>query len=234
MSVDIIYLEEGIKMKLKGQLNFKGGVSLRLKHHFSKQHHWTARNFSEEAAHIENFSTNLSKVDGRRHRAYVTGAILFAVAALEASINEFYLEAQDRDKNTLSGLNDSQLSVLANQWVNFKPFFPVLKKYQEALKSVGQKEFDQSRNPFEDTDSLVYLRNALIHYKPEWDDEAKVHQKIKARLHKKFSLNTFSKPKSLWFPHQCLGAGCAKWSVDTIESFMLEFCKVLGIPNRFE
>lgn len=222
-------------MKLKGQLNFKGGVSLRLKHSFSKQHHWAARNFSEEAAHIENSNTELSKVeDVRKHRAYVTGAILFAIAALEASINEFYQEALDGNKNTLSGLNDSQLSTLAKQWVTFNSHFSVLEKYQEALKSVGQKEFDRSRNPFQDTSSLVYLRNALIHYKPEWEDEAKVHQKIEVRLHKKFSLNTFSNPKGLWFPHQCLGAGCAKWSVDTIESFMSEFCKVLGIPNRFK
>lgn len=220
-------------MKLKGQLNFKGGVSLRLKHSFSKQHYRTARYFSEEAAHIENSSTNLSKVDGSKHRAYVTGAILFAIAALEASINEFHLEALDGNKNTLSGLNDSQLSALANQWVTVEPL-PVLEKYQEVLKSVGQKEFDRGRNPFQDTDLLIYLRNALIHYKPEWDDEAKVHQKIESCLHKKFSLNTLSNSKSLWFPHQCLGAGCAKWSVDTIESFMSEFCKVLEIPNRFK
>lgn len=221
-------------MKLKGQLNFKGGVSLRLKHSFSKQHYRTARYFSEEAAHIEDSSTNLSKVDGSKHCcAYVTGAILFAIAALEASINEFYLEALDENKNTLSGLNNSQLSALANQCVTVESL-SVLEKYQEALKSIGQKEFDRGRNPFQDTDSLIHLRNALIHYKPEWDDEAKVHQKIQARLHKKFSLNTLSNSKSLWFPHQCLGAGCAKWSVETIELFMSEFCKVLGIPNRFK
>lgn len=222
-------------MKLKGQLSYKGGASLRLKHSFSKQHYRAARYFSEEAAHIENSSTNLSKVDGSKHRAYVAGAILFAVAALEAFINEFYLEALDRNKNNiLSGLDDSQLSALAKQWGTFNRFLSALKKYQEAFKSVGQKEFDRSRNPFLDANSLIDLRNALVHYKPEWDDEAKVHQKIEVRLHKKFSLNTFSNSKSLWFPHQCLGAGCAKWSVDTVESFMSKFCKVLGIPNRFK
>lgn len=220
-------------MKLKGQLNFKGDVSLRLKHSFSKQHYRSARYFSEEAARMENSSTNPSKVDESKHRAYVTGTILFAIAALEVSINEFYLKALDGNKNTLLGINDSQLSALASQWVTVESFC-VLEKYQEALKSVGQKEFDRGRNPFQDTDSLIYLRNALIHYKPEWDDEAKVHQKIEACLHKKFPLNTFSNPKGLWFPHQCLGAGCAKWSVDTIESFMSEFCKVLGIINRFK
>jgi len=220
-------------MKLNGKLNFIGNVSMRVKHSFSKEHHWAAKNFSEEATHIENSSMNLSKVNENKYRAYVTGTILFAVAALEASINELYLEALDRNKTTLSGLNDSQLTALTNQWVTVERLC-VLEKYQEALKFSGQKEFDRGKNPFQDADSLIDLRNALVHYKPEWDDEAKVHQKIKVRLEKKFSLNPFSNPKGLWFPHQCLGAGCAKWSVDTIESFMSEFCNILGIPNRFK
>jgi len=226
-------------MKLRGQLSFTGGVSLRLKHSFSKQHHWAARYFSEEVARIETSSTKLSEQDKRKHRAYVTGAILSAVAALEASINEFYLEAQDRNKNTLSGLTDSELSALVNKWTTvkcsnkrFERLF-ILDKYQEALKSVGRKEFNRGGHQYQDADSLIYLRNALVHYKLEWDDETKVHSNIEARLKSKFLLNTFSDVKSLWFPHQCLGAGCAKWSVDIIELFMSEFCKVIGIPNRF-
>lgn len=77
-------------MKFRGQLSFTGGVSLRLKHNFSKQHHWAARYFSEEVARIETSSTKLSEQDKRKStaRAYVTGTILSAVAALEASIFE--------------------------------------------------------------------------------------------------------------------------------------------------
>jgi len=228
-------------MKLRVQSSVTIGGSLRLKHIFSKQHHWAARYFSEEADRIENSNMKLSekKLDARKHRAYVTGAILSAVAALEASINELYLEAQDRNKNTLSGLNDSELSALVNKWTTvkcsnkrFERLF-ILDKYQEALKSVNKKEFKTGEYPYQDAASLIYLRNALVHYKPEWDDEANVHSTIKARLKGKFRLNTFSDMNSLWFPHQCLGAGCAKWSVDVIELFMSEFCKVIGIPNRF-
>jgi len=219
-------------MNLKGKINFKGGVSMRVKHSFSKQHYSAASYFSNEAKKIENSNANLSKLDLSKHRTYITGTIFFAVAALEASINEFYLEVIDRNKNTLSSLNDTELSDLANIWKDVETK-AILDKYQEALKSLGKKEFDRGRNPFQDTDSLITLRNALVHYKPEWDDETDVHKKIETRLHKKFSLNTFSKPKNLWFPHQCLGAGCARWSIDTIESFMSEFCKALGIVNRF-
>jgi len=220
-------------MQLKGKISFKGGVSMRVKHSFSKQHYSAAKCFSNEAIQIESSSTSISEEDLSKHRAYVTGTIFFAVAALEASINEFYLEALDRNENTLSGLNNNQLSILSCKWENIESL-PVDEKYQEALKSLGKKEFDKGRNPFQDTVSLIDLRNALVHYKPEWDDETDVHKKIKIRLHKKFPINTFSKPKNLWFPHQCLGAGCAIWSINTIESFMSEFCKAMGIINRFK
>lgn len=76
-------------MKFSGQLSFTGDVSLRLKHNFSKQHHWAARYFSEEVARIETSNTKLSEQDKKSTaRAYVTGTIRSAVAALEASIFE--------------------------------------------------------------------------------------------------------------------------------------------------
>lgn len=58
-------------MKFSGQLSFTGDVSLRLKHNFSKQHHWAARYFSEEVARIETSNTKLSEQDKRKHRARI-------------------------------------------------------------------------------------------------------------------------------------------------------------------
>ena len=80
--------------------------------------------------------------------------------------------------------------------------------------------------------ALGKIRNALIHYRPEWDNEQKEHKKLKERLSGRFALNKHG--AGLWFPHQCLGAGCAAWATNQAESFMTDFCQRLGIPNRID
>jgi hypothetical protein len=67
---------------------------------------------------------------------------------------------------------------------------PVLGKYQSALRLAGVEPFDDGRAPFQDVESLVKLRDALVHYKPEWHNvESQPHHKREARLRGKFPLN---------------------------------------------
>ncbi len=205
---------------------------MQVKHSFSRQHFSAAKHFAEAGESLEKSIRQPQHADRTKHRAYVTGAVLSAVAALEASINELYLEANDQNKMALAGLSDPIIANLATEWSNVEPY-ELLDKYQAALKTAGNPEFDRGSLPFQDVDSLVYLRNALVHYKPEWDNEAKVHAKLRSRLHSRFPLNPFAASSSLWFPHQCLGAGCARWAVESIEQFMADFCLRMGIPRRF-
>ena len=227
----LIRREGSLSAHLSGKLEFSGDLAMRVKHSFSRQHFSAAEFCSEEASRIESSGTDQSEVERSNHRAYVTGVIFSAVATLESSINELYLEAKDKNKTALAGLTDADLSALEGEWESVESN-PTLEKYQEALRILGRPELDRGNNPFQDADSLIYLRNALIHYKPEWDDETKIHAKIRARLNKKSALNTISDPNSLWFPHQCMGAGCAAWSVDTTRAFVVEFCKRMGLAPR--
>jgi hypothetical protein len=86
--------------------------------------------------------------------------------------------------------------------------------------------------PYQDGESLIKLRDALMHSKPEWNDEKGNHQKLEQRLSGKFPLNPYFDPQSLWFPHQCVGAGCAQWSVRSASVFSDEFCKRSEIAQR--
>jgi len=204
---------------------------MQVKHSFSRQHFRTAKYFSQACADIETSSRDVPESSWSKHRAYVTGTILFAVAAIEASVNELFLEAKDNDKNKLAGLSDASISCLAQVW-DCVERLRVVDKYQKALSVVGAKEFDRGHPPFQDVSSVVKLRNALVHYKPEWDHKAKVHRELESTLTGKFQLNPFGSPGSLWFPHRCLGAGCAEWAVATVDGFMSEFCRRMGIPAR--
>ena len=203
---------------------------LRVKHSFSGQHLVAAKEFVRLCACGELKAVGASE-ESCEHRAYATGAVVFSVAFLEASINELYLEAIDGNRQRLEGLSEAQVATLAELWEVIERA-SVLSKYQVALAACGAERFDEGAEPLQGTHALVKVRDALIHYRPEWDDELKVHKAIEDRLRGRFALNPLAKPDALWFPHQCLGAGCAKWSVEQAESFMRGFCERLGIPSR--
>jgi len=89
-------------------LHFAVSVTASVIHKFSRQHLEAARHFADSAMDVES-EPNLTERHRSAHRAYVTGAIIFSVAFLEASINEFYLEAVGLDQTSLQGLTAQQL-----------------------------------------------------------------------------------------------------------------------------
>ena len=207
----------------------QGEVSLRRKHSFSKQHLLAAQYFATTAQSIEN--AHPGEKEFARHRAYVTGAILSAAAFLEASINELFHEAENREKEKVPSFDDATVARLAKIWGDIE-FKSILLKYQTVLEVAGGKRFEQDRAPYDDAESLIRLRNTLMHYKPEWDDEQGRHHNLRERLEKKFPLNPLVPRGSSWFPHLCLGAGCAQWATHAVASFSAEFCVRLKIPSR--
>jgi hypothetical protein len=203
-------------------------ASVNTKHNLSRQHLKTAQYFAEQSAKIENKG---HEADDIQHRAYVTGAVTFAVHFLEASINELYLESQEKYPYMLKGLTDQVLQMLTVLWDHIERS-PTLDKYQTVLRVANAEQFDKEKPPYQDTASLVALRDALVHYKPQWSNEPGRHHKLETRLRDKFPLNALARKGSLWLPHQCLGAGGAKWAVDVVTAFTDKFCERLKIPKR--
>jgi len=205
-------------------------ATTKMKHSFSRQHLAAARLFAQLATEIE-ARGEAEETTKKEHRAYVTGAVVFSVAFLEASINELYLEAVDGNKTSLPSLTDPQFTILTELWPIVEQQ-QILGKYQTVLAACGLHRFDKGAEPFQGVDNLVKIRNVLIHYRPEWDDELVEHKKIQDRLSDKFELNPLAGPGTLWFPHQCLGSGCSRWAVEQVGQFMTEFCQRLEIPSR--
>jgi hypothetical protein len=202
----------------------------RMKHSFSMQHLVAGRHFASLASQIQG-KGKITEQDASELRAYVAGTVIFSVAFLEASINELYLEALDRNTATLNGLTAQQMAVLAELWETVEQH-QLLGKYQIALAACGKSRLDKGAEPFQGTDGLVKMRNVLIHYRPEWNDELEEHKKVQDRLNGRFPLNPLANAGSLWFPDQCLGAGCAEWAIKQVVDFMREFCSHLGVRCR--
>jgi len=205
-----------------------------VQHRITKQHFQAGAFFADSATCLESKIAKahlLNDIRKAHHRAYAVGAIVSAVMGLEACINEIYLDACDKSKTNLAGLDEDAMSLLALWWPEIESR-SILLKYEHALLLLGKPQLPRGENPYQDADHLIHLRNALTHYKPEWDDSLDMHSGLQCRLTGKFDLNRLSTTSNLWFPHQCLGAGCAKWAVSTAEEFVRAFCEHLGIPER--
>ena len=206
-------------------------ATARVKYHFSQQHLRAAEFFAQQSQTFEATVQTPDVTQQSQHRAFVTGTIFSAVSFLEASINELFLSATSTDTTALPSF-DAHLFELFTQFWEEVEKFPLLHKYQVALALAGKDRFDQGSPLYQDAENLVKLRDCLVHYKPEWDDESGRHQKLENRLKRKFALNQYVAQSTLWFPHQCLSAGCALWSVATARDFSNEFCTRLAIPQR--
>lgn len=197
-----------------------------------RSHLFAARHFADLACELEKRHEGTSDPDILgQHRAYVTGAILSAVAFLEASINELYLEVQDHLVNGSNGGKRRVLAVPAHFWsAGARP--PVLHKYQLALVVADAEPFDENRAPFRDADGLVALRDALVHSRPEWRDSHGRRQNLERRLRAKFRHNGLMSEQDPEFPDRLLSAGCAEWAIRIAERFSVAFCQRMAIPAR--
>jgi len=207
-----------------------------VQHRITKQHFRAGAFFADNSTCME---SEIAKAhlqnDARKpqHRAYVVGAIVSAVMGLEACINEVYLDACDKNRTNLAGIDEGPMSLLALWWPQIERK-PILFKYEHTLLLLGKPQLPRGANPYQEADHLIHLRNALTHYKAEWDDSLDVHDDLQCRLTGKFDLNPLSTKDALWFPHQCLGSGCANWAMAAAKELVRAFCESLGISNRIQ
>lgn len=165
------------------------------------------------------------------YHGQVMGAIFLAVATMESYINEIFSDADDGGFNPLHWLNPHQIDLLARMWRRGIPRtsrYPILEKYQITLELLSYATFDEGRNPYQDAQLVIQLRNSLVHYEPETlilrlpeeVNHDNLHN-LEKKLHNKFS----SRPQregisSTWWPYQCLCAECAKWAATTAISLI--------------
>ena len=169
------------------------------------------------------------------HRSYVIGSIITAVCYLEATINELFTNVEE-----ISSSNEWSPDVaikMNEEWANERSLQLII-KYERALCIVKSESFDRGAEPYQSAASLIFLRNALIHYKPEWIGTGEsynktLNEKLRQKLEKKIKkLNPMTQEGSLFFPHLCLGYGCAKWAVESSLKFSNEFFSKIGLPSN--
>lgn len=189
-------------------------------------HIFAAAYFSRKAKELED--VNAEKPFGDFYEEImwnVSSAILFSVAALEADANEIFIDAHINLQVYDKGLLDEIWNLIEQK--------AILDKYEMVLFLKKKERFDKGDSIYQDTTNLIKLRNALVHFKPEWSDEKKEHKKIEERLRGKFQLSPFLPPEAEFFPKKCMSHGCAEWSVKTALAFRTFFSHKSDLPDRF-
>lgn len=211
---------------------------MRVKSGFSNLLFTAARMFAEksEAIEVSEKALEWPQPNHKQNSSFATAAVIMSAAALEAAINEIYDRAVDKRYTVFPSLIEKQVDLIAQLW-SIVERSPVIEKHDVALTAAGLDIIDHGCEPYQSAEALIYLRNIIMHYKPEWDDQLKELKKLENRLKDKFPLNRLTDPDNLkgnilWFPGRCLGAGCAKWACDAAYNYHIKFVNTLGITSH--
>ncbi len=208
--------------------------------YYSILHLKTADLFSNKAKEIEGkYEGEFDLVLTSELNSYVTSVILSSVAFLEANINETLSDIFEGNSHFRSEIDKDKQEQLRKLWhlgIPRTASYSVLNKYETTLVLLVNKKLDKGCSPIQDILQLIKLRNALIHFEPEWKSWTESNNdkdKFFKALNGKFELNPFFSKEEPFFPQRCLGAGCAEWAVINSLKFVDEFCNLSGLKPLY-
>ena len=201
---------------------------------FDNIHLHSAQLFAEHALTIEQDSLSVEKPQQvsteitQSYKSYVASSIMSSVAAIEAKINQFMVDnyekldasphvADDTIYKKFQRLNKNE------KIVNQLFVIPTVKLKYEVVSFLLTGGFLPHNQLVEETDYLIRLRNALVHFRPEWDNSLNLHRKLESSKKNFFNCSPFYNEKSLFIPYRCLSASCASWAHKTALAFIEYF-----------
>lgn len=167
------------------------------------------------------------------YMSYVSSVIICSVAALESTINQIIVDR----RMGLSTVKPKCGSIIFSKYDKLKPdkdllgqlseISTVMLKYDVVSFLLNEKIIPHNKLK-EDTCYLIKIRNALIHFTPEWDNNLVIHRKLESSRKNRFTDCHFHDSKALFFPYRCLSGSCASWSYNTASSFIEIFNSIIS------
>jgi hypothetical protein len=172
----------------------------------------------------------INEIEFIKNRSLCTNIVFSAVAFLEASINELFMDSDDNKDRLLLDLTSEEIGKLNSFWKLGIPRtaqYSIIDKYRIAISILGKQQIDLGSEPYQSISCLIKLRNSLVHYEPEWvvtktdNDEEMTNQKIDKLLVGKYTLNKWTGDDNPFFPDKCLSFGMALWILKILYSFRI-------------
>jgi hypothetical protein len=188
-----------------------------------------AASLTKLAKEIDHKGSKASEEETIQHLGYVCGGIMESVAALESEIWSLY--------NNGIGFHlgdgiDRVASETLKKVAEDVEKFPILTKYNLALKLARQRELNLGSQPMQDIALLISLRNEITHYKSLFTEEIE-KKKLFITLREKDPVPPFfyEGKKMNFYPLQCLTYRRSKWALDTSIQFIEHFYSLLKIQS---
>jgi hypothetical protein len=211
-------------------------VTARVRSNFAVQHMLAAARFARRVGEVEKehageqFGPFFDEII-----SYVSATILSSAAGLEAYINELFIEAETYFPEYRRGASAELWDLL---WKRVERD-NTLDKYQLALDLKKLDRFGKDKKSTIDVtyaaaSALIDVRNALMHFKPQWDDEEKLHRQLTNRLRNLgIPTSPFMPAGTQHFPTAFMSHATAKWAVTTSLQFTAAFSQRAGLENKF-
>ena len=192
---------------------------------FAIQHLAGALGFSRQVCEIE--AQHLGEPWGGTFYEEMSGpaiaVIMMTVAGMESYLNELFADAAIH-------FSSSMLPIWKKGAKDFDRK-PLLDKTDWFLLLRGEEKINRNISLINDVEALVTLRNALVHFKPEWDDESARHESVSKRLEGKFMPLSWLADDPGVFPRAWITGGCTTWAVDTAIKFVDHIADCAGIKR---
>jgi hypothetical protein len=192
---------------------------------FAIQHLLAANHFSRHVAEVENAHT------GKPFGAFFeeilwfsSACVLSCCAGLEAYANELLL---DHAKH----LPELSPELVAKFW-NLIERKPVFDKLDMALLLKKKALLSRDTRPTKDVATIVYLRNSLTHFKPEWDNEQVKHAELSRQLEHRFTPSQFLPAEDPIFPRRWATHGCMQWALKSCVDFLIDLESRANLPPK--
>lgn len=206
-------------------ISFSASVSV--KSNFSGPHLSSAALFSGKVGDIEDqhkddeFGSFFEEI-----RSYSMACVISSVASLEAYANEIFIDHKEY-------FPEIEERIVVKFWELYEQK-SILDKYSFALFIKDKEEFTKGESPYQDIYALIKLRNALVHFKPEWDDQQNIHKTVSSKLSGRFEPTKFMGPHEPLFPKRWSSSGCTKWAVRSVVDFVTVFDEMAGFDSKIK
>jgi hypothetical protein len=163
--------------------------------------------------------------------AHATACIFLSVAGLESYANELFA---DKDV-TFPSVHKELLEAI---WATFEQK-TILEKFDLVLLFREKPTLEKGAEPYQSIHALVRLRNALMHFKPEWNHQQVEHKKLSDKLRSYFETNVHMRGDPGVFPRAWVSHSCTTWAVNSVRRFLEHFearaellCKLEQFTDR--
>lgn len=150
------------------------------------------------------------------------GVATLSVACLESYANQFYA-----DGAIGSGIpNEAATSKIAD----LVDREDILTKLDLILTIRSGRALDRGATVVQNVDAIIKLRNAVVHFRPEWHDEQARHAKLSRQLNHRFTGSPFLPGEPL-FPRAWASGSFATWALSSTVAFLDYYCAATGLPS---